>query len=386
MKIVVPKEACPRETRVALVPTAAKKLVQKGAQIQIESGIGKNIGCSDRDYNQAGATICTDRQSMLASADVVLRLHKPTIEEVKCLRRGTLHVSFLDPFRETDLLNTLAQQGVSTICMEMVPRVTRAQKMDALSSQANLAGYVAVILAAQALNRILPMMTTAAGTLSPARFFVIGAGVAGLQVIATAKRLGAQVEVYDVRPAVEEEVSSLGVKFIRLEQDESESGKGAYAQQLTSRQLVNQQEKIDKHCSQADVVVTTARIFGKKSPLIVTRDMIAKMKKGSVIVDLAVEDGGNVEGSKLNKVIDQDGVTILGHGDLATKVPFDASHMYANNVTNFIEEYWDDQSKSVNLNLRDEILEGCLITYQGKICNQMLLDHIETLKGGRDGL
>ena len=230
------------------------------------------------------------------------------------------------------------------------------------------------------------MMTTAAGTLSPARFFVIGAGVAGLQVIATAKRLGAQVEVYDVRPAVEEEVSSLGVKFIRLEQDESESGKGAYAQQLTSRQLVNQQEKIDKHCSQADVVVTTARIFGKKSPLIVTRDMIAKMKKGSVIVDLAVEDGGNVEGSKLNKVIDQDGVTILGHGDLATKVPFDASHMYANNLTNFIEEYWDDQSKSVNLNLRDEILEGCLITYQGKICNQMLLDHIETLKGGRDGL
>ena len=377
MRIAVPKENHPSETRVAMVPPAVQELASKGAQIAIETGLGKSIGYSDREYVSAGAAISENRQSLLSSADIVLRLRKPPIEEVQWLRQGSIHISFLDPFKERELVKRLAHQGVSVISLEMVPRITRAQKLDALSSQANLAGYVAVILAAEVLDRVLPMMTTPGGTIKPARVFVIGAGVAGLQAIATAKRLGAQVEAYDIRHAVEEEVLSLGVRFIGSDQPQTEAGKGNYANALKPEQLTSEREKISKRCSQADVVISTARVFGRKAPVIITPDMVARMKKGSVIVDLAVEEGGNVEESILNEIVDQDGVKIIGYADLSMRVPVDASHMYSSNLANFIEEYWDEESNQFVLNLDDEVIEASLVTHEGQVCNQTLFDPIE---------
>jgi NAD(P) transhydrogenase subunit alpha len=239
-----------------------------------------------------------------------------------------------------------------------------------------LAGYVAVILAAEALNRILPMMTTPSGTINPARVFVIGAGVAGLQAIATAKRLGARVEAYDIRAAVEEEVLSLGVRFIGSNQPQTEAGKGAYAEELKPEQQASEREKISKRCSQADAVISTARVFGRRAPVIITPDMVAGMKKGSVIVDLAVEEGGNVEESVLNEIVDRDGVKIIGYADLAMRVPVDASHMYSRNLANLIEEHWDQESNQFVLNLDDEIIGASLVTHEGQVCSQTLFDPI----------
>jgi NAD(P) transhydrogenase subunit alpha len=253
--------------------------------------------------------------------------------------------------------------------MEMIPRSTIAQKMDALSSQANLAGYVTVILAAERLNKILPMMMTPSGTITPSRVFVIGAGVAGLQAIATAKRLGARVEAFDTRPVVEEQVQSLGAKFIKIDLGETGQTKDGYAKALTPEQIEKQRQGMAKVCANSDIVITTAQLFGRKAPVIITKDMVAQMKPGSVIVDMAVESGGNVEGSKIDEEVKVNGVLIIGLGNLPGRVAVHASQMYSSNLTNLIESYWDGEKKTFNLNLEDETIQGCLITHHGEIVN-----------------
>ncbi|MBI4309636.1 MAG: Re/Si-specific NAD(P)(+) transhydrogenase subunit alpha [Candidatus Omnitrophica bacterium] len=374
MAIAVPKENHPGEQRIALIPSSVDRLVKKGARVAVESGLGINLGFTDEDYKKAGAAVEVDRQSLLAGADLILRLRKPPAEEIPRLKKGSIHISFLDPFNEKDLVNGLAQNNISAISMEMIPRTTRAQKMDALSSQANLAGYVMVILAAERLPKIFPMLMTPAGTISPARVFIIGAGVAGLQAIATAKRLGARVEAFDTRPVVKEQVQSLGAKFIEIDLGETGQTREGYAKALTPEQLEKQRQGMLKACIQSDVIITTAQLFGRRAPVVLTKDMVAQMKAGTIIVDMAVESGGNVEGSQLNEeVMTQNGVRIIGLGNLPGRVAVHASQMYSANLHNLIEEYWDNDTKKFNLNLEDEIIKGCLITHAGKIVHPMLI-------------
>lgn len=372
MKIFVPKETHPGETRVPLIPDTVNKLVKLGAEIEIETGMGLSTNYPDKDYVNVGAKVEADRQQALSSADMVLRLRKPPIEEIKLLKQGCIHVSHLDPFRETALVQEMVQCAISAISMEMMPRITVAQKMDVLSSQANLAGYVAVILAAERLDRIFPMMMTAAGTLAPARVLIIGVGVAGLQAIATAKRLGARVEAFDVRPVVEEQVRSLGAKFVKIDIGETGETKGGYAKPLTPEQLEMQRKGLAKHCAAADVVITTAQLFGRPAPRIVTEDMVAGMKPGSIIVDLAVETGGNVAGSKVDEEVIVGGVRIIGLANLPGRVAVHASQMYSTNIGNLVEHFWDREARSFKLDLEDEIMKGCLITHANEICNEMV--------------
>jgi len=372
MIIGVPKEIHPGEQRVALIPASVDRLVKMGAQITVESGIGTVIGFSDDEYKKSGAAVQSDRDSLLATSDIILRLRKPPLEEIKQLKKGCIHISFLDPFNEKVLVDELAQNHISAISVEMIPRTTKAQKMDALSSQANLAGYVTVILAAERLNKIFPMLMTPAGTITPVRVFVIGAGVAGLQAIATAKRLGARVEAFDTRPVVEEQVKSLGAKFVKIDLGETGQTKDGYAKALTPEQLEKQRQEMVKVCSQSDVVITTAQLFGRKAPIVLTKDMVERMKPGSIIVDMAVESGGNVEGSKVNEEVIVNGVRVIGLGNLPGRVAFHASQMYSSNLHNLVEEYWNKDTRTFTLNLEDEIIKGCLVTHEGKIVNEQL--------------
>ena len=365
------KDIFPGENRIAMTPQGAARLIKKGASLLIEDGMGLGLHYTNDDYIKAGARIASC-EDILKTADMILRVRKPDMENVSKIKNGAIHVSFLDPFHEKDLINALAGQGVSAISLEMIPRTTIAQKMDALSSQANLAGYVAVILAAERITKILPMMMTPAGTISPARVFIIGAGVAGLQAIATAKRLGARVEAFDTRPIVKEQVQSLGAKFIEIDLGETGQTKDGYAKALTSEQLTKQREGMAKVCGYSDIVVTTAQVFGRKAPVIVTKDMIARMKPGSVVVDLAIETGGNVEGAELNKEITVNGVRIIGLGNLPSHAAVNASDMLAANFANFIEHFWSKETNSFNLTPEDEIIKGCLITHDGKIVNEKL--------------
>ena len=372
MLIAIPKEISPEEKRVPILPQAIERLVKLGAQVNVESLLGETIGLTDSDYAKSGAQIQKDRFDLIRSADLILRLRKPPLDEISSFKKGSIHVSFLDPFNEKALVEELAKNKISAISMEMIPRTTRAQKMDTLSSQANLAGYVSVILAAERLNKIFPMMMTPAGTITPARIFIIGAGVAGLQAIATAKRLGARVEAFDTRPVVEEQVQSLGAKFIKIDLGETGQTKDGYAKTLTPEQLEKQRQGMAKVCSQADVVITTAQLFGRKAPIVLTQEMVAQMKPGSIIVDMAVESGGNVEGSKSNTEVMINGVRIIGLGNLPGRVAAHASQMYSNNLYNFIAEYWDKNEKIFKLNCDDELMKGCLVTHQGKIVNEQL--------------
>lgn len=372
MKIFIAREANSQETRAAVIPATAAKLVKLGAEVKIEAGLGRSINFSDNDYTAAGATVEADRKAGLAAADLVLRLGKPTHDEVDRLKSGCIHVSYLDPFNEPDLLQKLAKAGVSAICMEMIPRSTICQKMDALSSQANLAGYEAVILAARYSNRIFPMMTTPAGTLLPSKVFIIGVGVAGLQAIATAKRLGAKVTAYDTRPVVEEQVKSLGAQFLKIDIGETGQTKEGYAKALTEEQIQKQRDAMKKTCGDSDVVITAAQVFGRKAPILVTTEMLNAMKPGSVVVDLAVETGGNVEGVAYDTVIDRNGVKIVGIANLPGRVPLHASQVYAANLLALVEQFWDKKENTFVLKPDDEILKGCLVTHGGKIVNEKL--------------
>lgn len=372
MRIFSPTETDSSERRVALVPASVTKLTALGAQVAVEAGIGASVNFSDAEYRDAGAEIVTDRQAGLASADLVLKLRKPSAADIAALRRGCIHVSFLDPFTDVETVRALAAAGVSAICMEMIPRSTIAQKMDALSSQASLAGYVAVLLGANRLDRIFPMMMTPAGTIPPAKVFIIGVGVAGLQAIATAKRLGAVVEAFDTRPAVEEQVKSLGGKFVKVDLGEMGQTAQGYAKELTPEQLEKQREVMEQRCAQADLVITAAQVFGRKAPVIVTKAMVEKMKPGAIIVDMAVESGGNVECSRPDEDIVVNGVKIIGWRNLAGRVPRAASAMYSSNLANLVDHFWDREKKAFRLDPANEILKDCLVTHDGSIVNERL--------------
>jgi NAD(P) transhydrogenase subunit alpha len=372
MQIFVPKETVRGEARAPLIPATTSKLTALGAAIEIEPGLGTSIGFSDADYEKAGATISADPRSSLANADMVLRLRRPAPGDAEKLKEGAIHISYMDPFNEHELVKAFASRGVSAISMELIPRTTLAQKMDALSSQANLAGYAAVILACDRLDRILPMMMTPAGTISPARVFVIGVGVAGLQAIATAKRLGARVEAFDTRPVVEEQVKSLGAKFVKIDLGETGQTEQGYAKALTDEQLAKQRAGIAQHCAGADIVIAAAQVFGRRAPVIVTADMLKRMRPGSVVVDLAAETGGNVEGTTLDEERVIDGVRVIGYGNMAGRVPVAASQMYSANLGNLIEHFWDKQAKTFKLDTSDEIIAGCLVTHQGQIVNEKI--------------
>ncbi len=372
MKITISKESYPGESRVAVIPADIKQLVSLGAEVEIESGLGNQIGITDREYEAAGAIISNDHSALLSKADLILRIRKPEEDEIKLFKKGSIHISYLDPFNERDLIGKLADAGISAISMEMIPRTTIAQKMDVLSSQANLAGYKAVIIAAERLAKIFPMMMTPAGTISPVKVFIIGVGVAGLQAIATAKRLGARVEAFDTRSVVEEQVQSLGAKFVKIDLGETGQTKDGYAKALTEEQLQKQREAMAKHCAQADVVITTAQVFGRRAPQIITKDMIEGMKHGSIIVDMAVESGGNVEGSVPGEEVEINGVKIIGIENLPGKAAVNASQMYSSNLYNFIAEFWNKEDKRLDLNLDHEIIKGCLITHNGQIVNETI--------------
>jgi len=379
MNIIIPKEAS-SEIRVAVLPQNVDKLVKKGAKIIIESGLGAALGISDEVYKKAGASIEKNRKKLLASGDIILRLRKPDLKEVPSLKKGSIQVSYLDPFNEPKLLSALAKQKISAISMEMIPRSTRAQKMDALSSQASLAGYAAVVLAADNLYKIFPMMMTPAGTLQPSRVFIIGAGVAGLQAIATAKRLGAKVDAFDTRPIAKNDVLSLGAKFVEIDLGETGQTAQGYAKALTEDQLKKQRDVMKQYCAQADIVITTAQVFGRKAPVIVTKEMIDAIKPGSVVVDLAIETGGNVEGAVLGKIIDKNGVKVIGVANMPARVAMNASQMYANNLTNFLDEFWNKEKKEFELKLEDDIIKGCLITHGGVIVHPSFAPHTEEKK------
>ena len=372
MQIGVLKETHPGENRVAVIPDTVKKLVKLGAELTVEAALGQGAGFADEAYTEAGATIASNRNDILAKSDILLRIRKPESDEVGQIKQGCIHISYLDPFNEGELVDALANQGVSAISMEMIPRTTLSQKMDALSSQANLAGYVAVMMAANSLDRLLPMMMTPAGTIKPARVFVIGAGVAGLQAIATAKRLGAKVTAFDTRPVVAEQVRSVGAKFLEIDLGETGETKDGYARELTPEQIEIQLQGQKAAIAESDIVITTAQVFGRKAPVLVTRDMVEAMQPGSVIVDMAAETGGNVEGSVAGQEVDVNGVTIIGQGNWPNFVCRDASQMYSSNLFNMLNQYWDTESKSFVLDQENDIIQGCLITHGGAIVNETI--------------
>jgi NAD(P) transhydrogenase subunit alpha len=372
MLIGVPKETTAGELRAPLVPVSVKKLTALGLEVVVEAGVGEGAGFPDAEYSDAGATVESDRAAILGKADLVLRIRKPAEDEIGQLRKGAMHASLLDPFNEKDLIGSLASAGVTALSMEMVPRSTRAQKMDVLSSQANLAGYVTVILAARELNKILPMMMTPAGTISPGKVFVIGAGVAGLQAIATAKRLGARVTAFDTRPVVAEQVESLGGKFLEIDLGDTGQSDQGYANELTPEQQKKQAEGQADAIADSDIVITTAQLFGRPAPRLIDAQTVKRMRPGSVIVDMAVETGGNVEGSVAGEIVDADGVKIIGLGNLPGQVARNASEMFSANLFNLIDEFWDKESGTFGLDLEDDILKACVITHGGEVVNETI--------------
>jgi len=377
MRLAIPRETHPGENRASVTPETVKKLVRLGADLAIEAGAGAGAGFSDEAYAAEGASVVTDRDALLGSADMVLRLRKPELEEVAKLKAGCIHVSYLDPFNEHELIREFAAKSITAVSMEMIPRSTRSQKMDALSSQANLAGYMAVMLAATRLPRIFPMMMTPAGTLKPSKVFIIGAGVAGLQAIATAKRLGARVTAFDTRPVVAEQVQSLGGKFLEIDLGDTGQTAEGYARELTPEQVEIQRQAQKAVIADSDVVITTAQVFGRKPPVLVTADMVAGMAPGSVVVDMAAETGGNVEGSVPDEVVDVGGVTIVGTGNLANLVARDATQMYASNMFNLVEDTWDEEAKAFVLDMENDILPGCVITHGGAVVHPTIKDILE---------
>lgn len=370
MIISIPKETIAGENRVACVPDVASKLIKAGYEVQIEKDAGLTAGFRNEQYEKSGAKIIENSDQLFSNADVVLKVQKPTNDEMKKIKKGTLLISFIYALHYPEIAKDCAQNGIDLIAMEMVPRTTLAQKMDALSSQANLAGYKSVLLAANHLGKIFPLMMTAAGTISPARVVIMGAGVAGLQALGTAKRLGAVVEVSDIRSAVKEEVQSLGGKFIEVETTEDMQDERGYAKEASEEFLRKQKELIFKHITEADIVITTALVPGRKAPVLVTEDMVKNMKPGSVVLDMAVEFGGNCEVSENGKTVKKHGVTIIGEPNLPSLVPTHASEMYSKNILSLIQHI--GKEGKIELKLEDEIVKGCLLTRNGEVINDRI--------------
>jgi proton-translocating NAD(P)+ transhydrogenase subunit alpha len=370
--VFVPKESLPGETRVAATPDTVARLVKHGMNVQIQAGAGTGSQITDQDYQNAGATLVSDASAGYGAADLVMKLHPPVDAEISAMKSGTMLVSFIQALNDKAMVEKLRDRGICAFAMELVPRITRAQKMDALSSQANLAGYKAVIMAADRLPRIFPMLTTAAGTIQPAHVVIMGAGVAGLQAIATAKRLGAVVEVSDVRPAVKEQVESLGGKFIEVPTDESAEDAGGYAKEQSEEFLAKQRELVRKKIIKADVVITTAAIPGRPAPKLVTDDMVEEMPEGSVIVDLAAASGGNCTLTEKGETVVKHGVTIIGQLEVPSLVPTNATMVYAKNVLNVVEDMMDKEG-TIHVDRSDEVVEGSLVcqnneVVHGRVC------------------
>ena len=363
MKVGVPRERAEGERRVALVPESVKRLVSAGATVVVERGAGEASFASDEQYAQAGATVGSADDAL--GADIVVKVAKPTADEIAKLRPGTMLITTLQPLVNHDLVKALVERKVTSLSMDAIPRVTRAQPMDSLSSQSNIAGYKAVLNAAAALPKFFPMLTTAAGTVTPARVFVIGAGVAGLQAIATARRLGAVVEAFDTRPVVKEQVQSLGAKFIEIDLGQSGEGAGGYARELTPEEQQKQRELMAERVAAADVVITTALVPGRKAPVLITAEVIRKMRPGSVIVDLAAEMGGNAELTKPGEVVEENGVRIDGTLNLPSTVSAHASQLYSRNVASLLGLVLKDGK--LNLDMNDEITKGAVITHEGEV-------------------
>ena len=366
MKIAIAAEADAGEPRVAATPDTVKKLVGLGAEVSVEQGAGRKSGILDDEYKAAGATVGT---SVASDADGVLKVRRPSEAELKSYKKGAVVAAIMDPYGNDAALKTLADAGVVAFAMELMPRITRAQAMDVLSSQANLAGYRAVIDGAADYGRALPRMMTAAGTVPATKVFVMGAGVAGLQAIATARRLGAIVTATDVRPAVKEQVQSLGAKFIAVEDEEFKQAETAagYAKEMSKDYQAKQAALVAEHIKKQDIVITTALIPGRPAPRLISKDMVASMRPGSVIVDLAVERGGNVEGAKAGEVVDVDGVKIVGHNNVPGRLAASSSSLYAKNLYAFLEILVDKKSKVLAVNWDDEIVKGTALTRDGQI-------------------
>ncbi len=381
-RVFVPKERGPSETRVAATPETVKKLVKAGLEVAVEPGAGEAAHLPDAFYQQAGATLAEDPRAACASAEVVLRVGPPEVGsevgEVGALAEGALLIGLLDPFERPEMVERLAAGRVSALAMELLPRTTRAQSMDALSSQASVAGYKAVLLAAWQLGRYFPLLMTAAGTIPPTRVVVVGAGVAGLQALATARRLGAVVEVSDIRAEVAEQVASLGGRFIDLPMAESGAGGGGYARQMSEEFLTRQREILKRHVAAADVVITTAAVPGKKAPRLLSADMVEAMRPGSVVVDLAAERGGNCELTRPGEEVDHRGVLVMGPLNLPAAMPLDASTLYSRNVLALLLHVLEEGKP--RLDLEDEIVAGALLTHDGQVVHPALVGKPEVAK------
>ncbi len=376
MKVGIPKEVTSGETRVAVVPSMVSALTKAGHEVWVEAGAGAGSSFSDADYEEAGAKIIKGAGDLYASADAILKV-RPLTEhpqlkkhEADLVRENTTVIGFMAPLSNLDVIQKLAERNVTSFAMEFIPRITRAQSMDALSSQATVAGYKAVLMAAAQLGKFFPLLMTAAGTIPPANVLVLGAGVAGLQAIATAKRLGARVEAFDPRPAVREQVQSLGAQFIEMELPEDVETAGGYAKEQSEEFLRKEQEAIAARLSKTDVVITTAQIFGKRAPILITEDMVKMLRPGAIIIDLAAEQGGNCELTEAGKTVEKHGVTIVGAVNLPATVPVHASQMYSKNITNLFRHLY--QAEDGQLDFDDEITKSACVTHQGEIVNEFV--------------
>jgi len=375
MLLVVPAEIRDNETRVAATPETVKKFIAQGFSVQVQAGAGNGALIADADYEAVGATIAKDAKSLLKSADVVLKVRPPEKSELKLLPKSAAVVSLFAPFTNP-LLADYGKHGLTCFALEMIPRISRAQSMDVLSSQANIAGYKAVLMASAHYRRFFPMMMTAAGTVQPARVLVMGAGVAGLQAIATSRRLGAMVEAFDVRAAAREQVESLGAKFVEVPVEEDAEDAGGYAKEVSEEYKQKQAELIAEHAAKSDIVITTALIPGKPAPVLVTEDVVKAMKPGSVIVDMAAEMGGNCPLTELDKTVEKHGVTLIGESNIPSLVAADASQLYARNLHNFLMLMSDGEG-GLNTELEDEIVEAAVLCRGGEFLKQQFL------KGGK---
>jgi NAD(P) transhydrogenase subunit alpha len=377
MKIGIPNEISNGERRVAIIPKIATQLLKDGHEVLIEAGSGEKAYFTDAEYEQAGAVIVKDKQLLYSGADVIMKIQPPQKEEVEMMKDSSTYIGFLSSVLDAEFLNLMNQKNITSFAMEFIPRISRSQSMDALSSMASIAGYRAVLIAAQYLGKFFPLMMTAAGTIPPAKVLVVGAGVAGLQAIATARRLGARVEAFDTRPAVKEQVESLGAQFIEMELVADAETTSGYAKEMTEEFMKREREIIGNRAAHNHVVITTAQLFGKKAPILIAEEMVKKMQEGSVIIDLAAEQGGNCEITEPGKNICKHGVTICGVLNLPSTLPIDASAMYSRNITQFFKHlYMADDRK---LDFEDKITKNSCVTYNGEIVNDYVRKAI--LKG-----
>lgn len=366
MKVAVLRETLPNENRVGLVPDGVKFLKKKEIEAVVEKGAGLNAGFPDSAYEAQGATIAPDAAAAAAGADIVLKVQPPTLEEVPILAKGQVLMSSLQPVLNLELVKALRDAGITTMAMDLMPRITRAQSMDILSSQATVAGYKAVLLGANAIGKFLPMLTTAAGTVRPAKTLTLGAGVAGLQVLATFRRLGAVMEAFDVRPAVKEQCESLGAKFLEIEMEDMED-EGGYAKELSEDQHKLEMEMLTEAVKDKDIVITTAQIPGRTAPILITKEMVEGMMPGSVIVDLAAETGGNCELTKAGETVEHNGVKIIGPVNLAATMPFHASMMFSKNLVTFTMEMVNKEDGTLNLDWDNETIDGSCVTFENEV-------------------